>query len=118
MTTAGYAYAVYKFANLSRKEVEAMLGIKLEETRVYQEAKQEGLEQGLQQGREEGRKEGRKEGREEGRKEGRELAKLELIPRCLAYGISIEEVARLLHLTIEEVEQVRLANEQESSTST
>ncbi|MCC5628772.1 aspartate aminotransferase [Nostoc sphaeroides] len=75
-----------------------MFEIKLQDTRVYREAKEEGLKQGLQ--------------------EGRELAKLELIPRCLAYGISIEEVARLLHLTIEEVEQVRLANEQESSTST
>jgi predicted transposase/invertase (TIGR01784 family) len=34
--------AVYKFANLSREEVEAMLGVDLEETRVYQEAKAEG----------------------------------------------------------------------------
>ncbi|BBD64221.1 hypothetical protein NIES4072_21170 [Nostoc commune NIES-4072] len=73
---------IYKFANLSREEVEAMLGVKLEETKVYQEAK------------------------------------LELIPRFLDYGISIEEVAQLLNLTIEQVEQVRLATEQESSTST
>ncbi|WP_407882994.1 DUF2887 domain-containing protein, partial [Scytonema sp. NUACC26] len=33
--------AVYKFINLSRVEVEAMLGIDLEQTRVYQEAKAE-----------------------------------------------------------------------------
>jgi predicted transposase/invertase (TIGR01784 family) len=79
--------AVYKFANLSREEVEAMLGVKLEETRVYQEAK------------------------EEGREEGREELKLELVPRLLARGMSIEEVAQLLSLTIE---QVRLATEQES----
>ncbi|MBD2560461.1 MULTISPECIES: Rpn family recombination-promoting nuclease/putative transposase [Nostoc] len=91
--------AVYKFANLSREEVEAMLGVKLEETRVYQEAKQEGLEQGLELGRE----------------QGRELAKLELVPRFLARGMSMEEVAQLLNLTIE---QVRLTTEQESSTST
>jgi predicted transposase/invertase (TIGR01784 family) len=92
MPTAGYAYAVYKFANLSREEVEAMLGVKLEETRVYQEAKQEGLEQGLELGRE----------------QGRELAKLELVPQFLARGMSMEEVAQLLNLTIE---QVRLASE-------
>ncbi|MEH2434437.1 MAG: DUF2887 domain-containing protein [Nostoc sp.] len=55
--------AVYKFANLSREEVEAMLGVKLEETRVYQEAKQEG------------------------RKEGREELKLELVPQFLARGM-------------------------------
>ena len=71
-----------------------MFEIKLQETRVYREAKEEGL------------------------KQGREQAKLELIPRFLAYGILIEEVARLLNLTIEQVEQLRLANEQESSTST
>ena len=70
-----------------------MFEIKLQETRVYREAKEEGL------------------------KQGPEEAKLELIPRFLAYGISIEEVAQLLDLTIEQVEQVRLTTEQESSTS-
>ncbi|MBN3943561.1 MAG: hypothetical protein V7L21_29145 [Nostoc sp.] len=83
-----------------------MFEIKLQETRVYREAKEEGRQEGL------------KQAREEGLKQGREQAKLELIPRFLAYGISIEEVARLLNLTIEQVEQLRLANEQESSTST
>ena len=33
---------VYKFSNLSRDEVDAMLGIELEQTRVYREAKAEG----------------------------------------------------------------------------
>ena len=72
-----------------------MLGVKLEETRVYQEAKQEGLEQGIQR--------------------GREQVKLELVSQFLARGMSMEDVAQLLNLTIE---QVRLASEQESSTST
>jgi predicted transposase/invertase (TIGR01784 family) len=44
---------VYKFSNLSRDEVDAMLGIELEQTRVYREArlegKAEGIELGLQQ---------------------------------------------------------------------
>ncbi|MCW5314303.1 DUF2887 domain-containing protein [Nostoc sp. KVJ3] len=79
--------AVYKFANLSREEVEAMLGVKLEETRVYQEAKQE----------------------------GREELKLELLPQLLASGMPIEEVAKLLNLTIE---KVRLATGQEFSRPT
>ncbi|MEH2344482.1 MULTISPECIES: hypothetical protein [unclassified Nostoc] len=87
MTRSRRDIAVYKFANLSREEVEAMLGVKLEETRVYQEAKQE----------------------------RREELKLELVSRFLARGMSMEEVAQLLDLTIE---QVRLATEQESSTST
>ncbi|MCC5615604.1 Rpn family recombination-promoting nuclease/putative transposase [Nostoc sp. CHAB 5836] len=96
----------YKFVNLSREEIEAMFEITLQETRVYREAKQEGLELGLELGR------------QEGIKQGREQAKRELIPRCLAYGIPIEEVARILNLTIEQVEQIRLASEQKSSTLT
>ncbi|MEH2452032.1 aspartate aminotransferase [Nostoc sp.] len=43
------------------------------------------------------------------------LAKKEIIDGFLAYGISIEEVAQLLNLTIQ---QVRLASGQKSSTST
>ncbi|BAY22186.1 hypothetical protein NIES2100_19490 [Calothrix sp. NIES-2100] len=36
---------VYKFEQLSRKEVESMLGITLQETRVYREIKEEGREE-------------------------------------------------------------------------
>jgi predicted transposase YdaD len=32
---------VYKFTNLSRQEIDAMLGTKLEETRVYRDARAE-----------------------------------------------------------------------------
>jgi len=91
-----------------------MFEIKLQETRVYREAKEEGLKQAL----EEIREKGRELGLELGIQQGREQAKRELIPRFLDYGISIEKVAQLLNLTIEQVEQVRLATEQESSTST
>ncbi|CCI16475.1 Similar to tr/Q8YV04/Q8YV04 [Microcystis aeruginosa PCC 9806] len=41
---------VYKFTNLSRKEVDAMLGLQLADTRVYREAKEEGREEGRQEG--------------------------------------------------------------------
>ncbi len=43
---------VYKFDQLSRTEVEQMLGITLKETRVYREIKEEGREQGREEGRE------------------------------------------------------------------
>jgi predicted transposase/invertase (TIGR01784 family) len=45
---------VYKFSNLSREEVDAMLGIELEQTRVYREAKAEGELIGETRGRSEG----------------------------------------------------------------
>jgi predicted transposase YdaD len=37
---------VYKFEQLSQREVEQMLGINLKETRVYREIKEEGREAG------------------------------------------------------------------------
>ncbi|MBW4518129.1 MAG: Rpn family recombination-promoting nuclease/putative transposase [Scytolyngbya sp. HA4215-MV1] len=40
---------VYKFTHLSRQEIERMLGITLQETRVYQEAKEEGRQEALVQ---------------------------------------------------------------------
>ena len=40
---------MYKFENLTLREVEVMLGISLERSRAYREIKQEGREEGLQQ---------------------------------------------------------------------
>lgn len=42
---------VYKFTNLTRTEVEAMIGITLQQTRVYQDAKAEGKAEGVSEGR-------------------------------------------------------------------
>jgi predicted transposase/invertase (TIGR01784 family) len=49
---------VYKFNNLTRDEVDTMLGIQLEQTRVYQDAKAEGEIIGEVRGLERGRSEG------------------------------------------------------------
>lgn len=69
--------AVYKFVNRSREEVESMLGLNIEESRVYQEI----------------------------RAEGERAQKLKMIPKLLAKGFSIEEVAEMVELTPEEVRQ-------------
>ncbi|MEH2349345.1 MAG: Rpn family recombination-promoting nuclease/putative transposase [Nostoc sp.] len=45
---------VYKFSTLSREEIQAMLGLNLQEPRAILEAKQEGREEGKVVGREEG----------------------------------------------------------------
>ncbi len=42
---------VYRFTNLTRIEVEAMIGITLQQTRVYQDAKAEGKAEGVNEGR-------------------------------------------------------------------
>jgi predicted transposase YdaD len=64
---------VYKFTHLSRQEVEAMIGVSLEETRVYQEAKADGKAEGLAEGKAKGKAEGQLE-------EGRSLI-LRQLPR-------------------------------------
>jgi predicted transposase YdaD len=45
---------VYKFSNLSREEIQAMLGLNLEEPRAILEAKEEGREEGKIEGKVEG----------------------------------------------------------------
>ncbi|WYL97024.1 MAG: Rpn family recombination-promoting nuclease/putative transposase [Gloeotrichia echinulata IR180] len=81
--------AVYKFSSLSREEVEAMLGLTLEQTRVYQDAKAEGLEQG---------------------REEREAEMLRVtVPLLLKTGMTIEQIAQQLKV---DVEAVQLAAQQ------
>ena len=58
---------VYKFPQLSREEIEHMLGLsELRETKVYQEALQEGEVKGRQEGEQTGILKGRQEGKLEG----------------------------------------------------
>ncbi|MCY7286311.1 MAG: Rpn family recombination-promoting nuclease/putative transposase [Cyanobacteria bacterium CAN_BIN43] len=74
--------AVYKFSRLSREEVEAMLGLRLEDTRVYREAK------------------------EEGREEGRMEILATTIPLLLQTGLTIEQIAQQLRVEVEMVRQL------------
>ncbi len=71
----------YKFTNLSREQVEAMLGITIEQTRLYQEAKAEG------------------------RQEGELRGKLQMVPLLVEAGLSIEEIATRIGVDVETVRQ-------------
>jgi len=105
---------VYKFAHLSRKEIEAMFGLsELKQTRVYQEAKEEGKEEGVQIGRQEGVQIGRQEGvqigRQEGRQEGVRLGEVKLLIRQLSrrFGnLSPSQQERIAALSLEELEHL------------
>jgi predicted transposase/invertase (TIGR01784 family) len=71
---------IYKFPNLSPKEIEAMLNLDIiRGTRFYQEAEQEGRQKG----------------------------KLEIVPKLLQKGFSIQEIAELLELDAETVRKAR-----------
>jgi predicted transposase/invertase (TIGR01784 family) len=59
----------YRFGQITRQEVERMLDITFEETRVYQEVREDAIREGLQEGRQRGLQEGRQEGLQEGRQE-------------------------------------------------
>lgn len=81
---------IYKFPNLSRQEIENMLGLsEMKQTRVYQEALEEGLEQGLEQGLERGREEG----------------KLATVPLLIEAGMTVEQIAQRLGVDLEVVRQ-------------
>jgi predicted transposase YdaD len=45
---------MYKFTTVNREVIEAMLGVSIEESRVYQEAEEAGRAKGRQEGRQEG----------------------------------------------------------------
>jgi predicted transposase/invertase (TIGR01784 family) len=70
--------AVYKFSKLSREEVETMLGLRLEDTRIYQEAKEEGRMEML----------------------------ATTIPLLLQAGLTVEQIAQQLQLEVELVQQI------------
>ena len=71
--------AIYKLPQLSRQEIEAMLGLSdLRETRVYQEAFQE----------------------------GEYRIKLTVVHRLLQIGISLEQIAQVVELPLEEVQRM------------
>jgi len=86
---------VYKFADKSREELQAMLGLEdIKETKLGKELLAEGWQ------------EGRQEGRQEGEQLGRLKGKLEVVPVMLDRGFTFEEIALLLKLELNQVRQV------------
>jgi predicted transposase/invertase (TIGR01784 family) len=67
--------------------------------------KREGIEEGRQEGLQEGLQEGIEQGLEQGLEQGKLAAKLESIPRLLALGLSVEQIAQALDLDLEQVRQ-------------
>ena len=62
----------------------------------------------VEEGREEGRQEGREEGRQEGREEGHEESRTEIILNMLSKNqFSFEEIAELVGVTVEKVEEIQ-----------
>lgn len=78
----------YKLPAMSREEIEAMFELSdLKQTRVYQEAKLEGKLEG----------------------------KLESVPRLLALGLTVEQIAQALGLSVDEIRQAAQNQPSESA---
>ena len=76
---------------MNREEIEAMFGLsELKQTRFYQEAKEEGKEEGIEVGIEVGERK----------------AKLAAVPGLIALGLSGEQIAQVLNLSLEEISQI------------
>ena len=86
---------VYKFADKSREELQAMLGLEdIKETKLGKNLLAEGWQKG------------RQEGRQEGEQIGRLKGKLDVAPVMLDRGFTFEEVAELFKLELDQVGQV------------
>jgi predicted transposase/invertase (TIGR01784 family) len=83
---------VYKFKQFNREEIRKMFSLtesEFKQSRIYQSIKQEGIEEGELRG------------------------KIAAVPRLLALGLSVEQIASALDLTVEQVQQA--AQDQSSS---
>ncbi|GJD18530.1 hypothetical protein RIVM261_034860 [Rivularia sp. IAM M-261] len=86
---------VYKFPDIGRKEIEDMLGLNdLKNTKVYQEA--------LKEGEDIGEKRGEKRGKQLGKQE----TKLAMAAKLLNLGMTVDQVAEITELEIEQVRQI------------
>ena len=103
----------YDKTDEARRLRDARLKQEYEEGVRLEAAKDEGIaqgrEEGLAQGREEGLAQGREEGIAQGREEGialgEEKSKKEFISSMIQNGMKKEEIAKLLNLSLEEVEK-------------
>jgi predicted transposase/invertase (TIGR01784 family) len=85
---------VYKFPSMDIEEIQEMFGLSdLKQTRVYQQAFAEGEQQGEQKGEQKGIEEGERRG------------KLLAVSPMLAAGLTVEQIAQALDLTVDEVRQ-------------
>ena len=87
----------YRFTHLSRVEIEAMLGISFQQTRLYEELREEATELGMQQGIQQGMQQGMQQGKQQGKQEG----EVNLILRLLSKRFG--EVPSQLKMQIEKL---------------
>ena len=96
------------FNNIIHTAVEEaeMRGHATELAEGLERGREEGREEGFVKGREEGKAEGKAEGREEGMQVGERNKAVAIAQNLIAAGMSLEDVARMTGLTMEEVRSI------------
>jgi predicted transposase/invertase (TIGR01784 family) len=87
---------------LQWKEAQRQEGVQQGLEQGLEQGIERGLEQGLEQGLERGLERGLEQGLEQGKIEG----KLESVPRLVALGLTLEQIASALELDLQQVRQV------------
>jgi predicted transposase/invertase (TIGR01784 family) len=95
-----------RFAQLTREEIRTMFELTdLRKTRVWQEA----VAEGEAKGKAEGEAKGKAEGEAKGKAEGMLLAQQEWVGKMLAKGMSAQEIAALLEISVPQVRRLARA---------
>jgi predicted transposase/invertase (TIGR01784 family) len=96
---------IYKFKNLTREEVDVMLGIELQQTRVYQDAMAEGEAKGEARGEARGEANGEARGKAIGEARASHTLILRLLNRRIG-NISSEVELRIKALSLSQLEEL------------
>ncbi|MEK7273634.1 MAG: Rpn family recombination-promoting nuclease/putative transposase, partial [Candidatus Desantisbacteria bacterium] len=94
---------ILRMSEKERKEYEGYLMNLARENDIMEGAREEGITEGMAKGRAEGKAEGKAEGVAEGIAEG----KAEIVKNMIKLGMSLENIAQIIGLTISEVGELK-----------
>lgn len=95
-----------QFRRFMSAEKEAKMWEHTERSLARKAGLAEGRKEGLKKGIKEGIKEGKKEGIKEGIKEGKNLERLNIIKTMTKNGISIEEISKMINISVIDIEDL------------
>lgn len=73
---------------------------------AYQKGFQEGYQEEYQKGYQKGFQEGYQEEYQKGYEEGLELGRREAISKMLNYGLTLEEISRMINISLEDIKRM------------
>lgn len=111
-----YMTLQYYLEQVSKREIQKSVregikkGVEKELKKELRKERKKAHEEGKLEGRLEGKLEGRLEGRLEGKNEGANETKRKAIVGMFAKNISVEDIAEIMHISVEEVNEILSSN--------